>query len=205
MAALFQVLTNDVRNVHGFVLLVLGGVHLHLVALAVVGPQGLALALRVVLDDAVGGVEDVGGGAVVLFQPDGLCTRVELFKTKDIFNSRSSKTIDALVIVAHHANVPVRAGEQAHQTELRHTGVLILVHQQIFIFILVKLPHIRMLCQKLYCAINQIVKIKSSCFSKLSLIRCINLRYFLFFIVTSRIFNCFSRTIKPILPASNLI
>ena len=63
MAALFQVLADDIRDVHGFVLLVLGGVHLHLVALAVVGPQGLALALRVVLDDAVGGVQDVGGGS----------------------------------------------------------------------------------------------------------------------------------------------
>ena len=57
MTARLEVLANDVRNVHRFVLLVLGGVHLHLVALAVVGPQGLALALRVVLDDAVGGVQ----------------------------------------------------------------------------------------------------------------------------------------------------
>ena len=86
VAALFQVLADDVRDVHRLVLLVLGGVHLHLVALAVVGPQGLALALGVVLDDAVGGVQDVGGGAVVLFQPDGLCPGVALFKLKNPFS-----------------------------------------------------------------------------------------------------------------------
>ena len=79
-------LADDIRNVHRLVLLVLGGVHLHLVTLAVIGPQGLALALRVVLDDAVGGVQDVGGGAVVLLQPDGLCPGVALFKLKNPFS-----------------------------------------------------------------------------------------------------------------------
>ena len=74
MPALFQVLTDDIRNVHGFVLLILGSVDLHLVALVVPGPQGLALALGVVLDDAVSSIQDVGGGAVILLQTDGLGT-----------------------------------------------------------------------------------------------------------------------------------
>ncbi len=43
MSALLQVLADHVRDMAGFILLVLGGVHLHLVALAIVGPQGLAL------------------------------------------------------------------------------------------------------------------------------------------------------------------
>ena len=59
MPALFQVLTDDICNVHGFVLLILGSVDLHLVALVVPGPQGLALALGVVLDDAVGSIQDI--------------------------------------------------------------------------------------------------------------------------------------------------
>ena len=56
MPALFEVLTDDIRDVHGLILLVLRRVDLHLVALAVLRPEGLALALGVVLDDAVGGV-----------------------------------------------------------------------------------------------------------------------------------------------------
>ena len=59
MPALFQVLTDDICNVHGFVLLILCSVDLHLVALVVPGPQGLALALGVVLDDAVGSIQDI--------------------------------------------------------------------------------------------------------------------------------------------------
>ena len=49
MPALLQVLTDDIRDMAGFVLLILGGIHLHLIALTVVRPQGLALALGVVL------------------------------------------------------------------------------------------------------------------------------------------------------------
>ena len=56
MPALFEVLTDDIRDVHGLILLVLRRVDLHLVALTVLRPEGLALALGVVLDDAVGGV-----------------------------------------------------------------------------------------------------------------------------------------------------
>ena len=66
MPARLQVLADDIRDVAGFILLVLGGVHLYLITLAVVRPQGLALALGVVLDDTVGCVKDVGGGAIVL-------------------------------------------------------------------------------------------------------------------------------------------
>ena len=162
VAARLQVLADDIRDVHRLVLLVLGGVHLHLVALAVVGPQGLALALGVVLDDAVGGVQDVGGGTIVLLQPDGLCPGVALFKVEDVLNGSPAEAVDALVIVAHHADVALRAGEQAHQTELRHTGVLILVHQQVFVFGLVEVPHVRVLCQQLHGLVDEVVEVEGT-------------------------------------------
>ena len=41
------------------------------VTIAVLGPQGLALAAVVVLDDAIGRIQNVGGGTVVLLQADG--------------------------------------------------------------------------------------------------------------------------------------
>ena len=51
MSALFEVLADDVRDMAGLVLLVLGG--------AVLRPEGLALALGVVLDDTVSGIQDI--------------------------------------------------------------------------------------------------------------------------------------------------
>ena len=41
-----------------------------LLAVAGVGPQGLAEASGIVRDEPVGGGEDVAGGAVILFEPD---------------------------------------------------------------------------------------------------------------------------------------
>ena len=73
-----------------------------------------------------------------------------------------AEAVDALVIVAHHADVALRAGEQAHQTELRHTGVLILVHQQVFVFGLVEVPHVRVLCQQLHGLVDEVVEVEGT-------------------------------------------
>lgn len=55
------------------------------VTIAVLGPQGLALAAVVVLDDAIGRIQNVGGGTVVLLQADGFGPGKNFFKVQDIF------------------------------------------------------------------------------------------------------------------------
>ena len=164
MPTRFQVLADHIRDVAGLVLLIFGGVHLHLVTLAVVRPQGLTFALGVVLDDAVGGIQDIGGGAIVLFQANGLCAGIELFKVEDILNGSPTEAVDALVVIAHHADVALRTGEQADQAELCHAGILIFVHQQVAVFVLVELPHIRMFGQQLHGLVDEVVEIKGTGF-----------------------------------------
>ena len=73
----FQELGSDV---HALLPLVPGGVEADLFPLAVVGPEGLALAAHVVLDDTVGGVQNISGGAIVLFQTDRFCPGENLLK-----------------------------------------------------------------------------------------------------------------------------
>ena len=56
------------------------------VTIAVLGPQGLALAAVVVLDDAIGRIQNVRGGTVVLLQADGFGPRLKtFFKVQDTF------------------------------------------------------------------------------------------------------------------------
>lgn len=174
MPARLQMLADDIRDVAGLVLLVLGGVHLYLITLAVVRPQGLALALGVVLDDTVGCVEDVGGGAIVLLQTDGLGAGIELFKVEDIFNGSTTEAVDALVVIAHYADVALRPGKQADQTELCHAGVLILVHQQVAVLILVELPHVRVVGQQLHGLVDEVVKIERTGLFQFFLVGCID-------------------------------
>ena len=128
---LAQMLADDLGDVLGLVGLAGGGVVVDLGAVAVFGPQRLALAAVVVLDDRVGGVQDVGGGAVVLLQADGLCALEMLLEVEDILDGGAAEAVDGLVVVAHHADIVVPAAQQPHQMELGDAGVLVLVHHHV--------------------------------------------------------------------------
>ena len=136
------------------------GLYRHHVAAAVVRPEGLALAALIVLDDGVGGIQNVLGGAVVLFQSDHPCVLVLLFKIQDILNVGPPETVDGLVIVTHHAEVPVSPGQQAGEKILQVVGVLILVHQHIPELFLVVVQHLRFLLQQRDGVVNDVVKVQ---------------------------------------------
>ena len=140
--------------------LVEAGLYRHHVAAAVIRPEGLALAALIVLDDGVGGIQNVLGGAVVLFQSDDPGILVLLFKIQDILNVGPPETVDRLVIVAHHAEVPVSPGQQAGEEILQVVGVLILVHQHIPELFLVVVQHLRFLLQQRDGVVDDVIKVQ---------------------------------------------
>ena len=92
--------------------LVRGFVYQNGVALGVGRPQLFPLASQIVGDHRVCGGEDGLSGAVVLFQADDPCAPVLLFKVQNVFDGRTPEAVDALVVVAHHADVLVAACKQ---------------------------------------------------------------------------------------------
>ena len=136
------------------------GLYCHHVAAAVVRPEGLALAALIVLDDGVGGIQNVLGGAVVLLQADDPGVLVLLFKVQDVFDVGAPETVDRLVIVAHHAEVSVSPGQQAGEKILQVVGVLILVHQHIPELFLVVVQHLRLRLQQRDGVVNDVVKVQ---------------------------------------------
>ena len=147
-------------DVGGLVALVEGAVEGDLFALAGLGPQRLFLAAAVVGDDLVGGVEYVGGRAVVLFQFDHFGVGKILFKIEDVADVRPAPAVDGLVVVADHAEVALLAREQAHQFVLRGVGVLILVHQYVVEAVAVIGKHRRLAGQQFQRFEQQIVKVE---------------------------------------------
>ena len=129
MPALFYMFAYNLSNVRCFILFALGNVHLYLITFAVVGPQSLAFALSIVLDDAVGGVKNIGRGSVVLFQTNSFCFRVNFLKLQNILNRCSTEAINALVVITHNAYILLWTSQQANQFKLCNTGILIFVHQ----------------------------------------------------------------------------
>ena len=79
-STLAQMLADDIRDMAGLVLLIDGGIVVDFLAVAALGPQGLALAAHVVLNDAVGSIQNISGGAIVLLQSNCLGTGKDLLE-----------------------------------------------------------------------------------------------------------------------------
>ena len=159
LGAIPEIFADDPGHILGLVGLALRFKMVDPGALAVFGPEGLALAAPVVADDAVGGVENIGGGAVVLLQSDHLGAGEVLLKAENIFDGGAPEPIDTLVVVAHHTDVLVHAAQQIDQLELGHAGVLVLVHEDIFEPIPVILAALLALLQKAHSVVDEVVKV----------------------------------------------
>ena len=107
----------------------------HRLALALARPQVLAEPRLVVLDQRIGGVEDVPMRAVVLLELDQLDrllgrgeVALELLHVGDL---RAAERIDRLVVVAHGEHGGVRPRQHAQPLVLQRVRVLELVDQQV--------------------------------------------------------------------------
>ena len=118
-------------------------------AVGPVRPQALVLSAMVVFDDPVGTLQDLVGGAVVLLETNHPGAGEILFEFQDVADIRAPPAVDALIVVAHHAQVPMLLRQQAHNVVLGHVGVLILVHQNIAEPIAILLQDVRPLLEKL--------------------------------------------------------
>ena len=152
-------LQNLLGNIIRLILFVVSRVYRDLCARRVLRPEGLPLALRIVGDHRVCRVQDILRGAVVLFETDHRRAREALLKAHDVFNRRPAEFIDALVIVAHHAEVLPLLRQELHKHILRVVGVLVLIHHHIAELVLVIFQHIRAFLKQPHGIADQVVKI----------------------------------------------
>ncbi len=115
----------------GLVHLVEGGVQRNRLPLGPFGPQLLAKALRVVGDDAVGGFEDIGGGAVVLLEANGLGALIVGQEALDVLDLGAAPAVDGLVIVADDHHFAAVASQHPQPGVLDTVGILELIHQDV--------------------------------------------------------------------------
>ncbi len=87
-------------------MLVICGEEFNKVAVAAVSPEVFALALLVMADDGVRGVENVACAAVILLKADGAAVLILALKRENILYRRAAELIDALVIIADNADIP---------------------------------------------------------------------------------------------------
>ncbi len=96
------------------------------------GPQRLAKPPLVVGNHACGGVQDIVGRAVILFEADYFCAGEILFKPQNISDLRAAPAVDRLVVVADAAYIARPLRQQPEPLILRNVGVLIFIDKDIF-------------------------------------------------------------------------
>ena len=141
------------------VLVVIVRLELDFGPVTLVGPQGFPAPPRIILDDGIGGVEDGGRAAIILLQLDDFDLRKMLFQIEQVGDFRPAPAINALVIITHHAKVPVLPRQRVDQLKLRGIGVLIFVHHDVLIFGAAGLKRIRMFAKQPQRQQDQIIKI----------------------------------------------
>ena len=123
------------------------------------GPKGLAFALLVVGDDGIGGVQDVLSGAVVLLPAHPLGPGEVLLEMQNVLDGGPPELVDALVVVAHHAQVAAALGQQTDKPVLGVVGVLVLVHHQVAETVLVVLQHVGAGLEQAHGVDDEVVKV----------------------------------------------
>ena len=129
-------------------------------AIFLLAPQPFGMALAVVGDHGVGGLEDHSGGAVVLLQPDNPCLRIEPVEMEDVVNIGAAPAVDRLVVVADHGKIARLAGQQGHQLELDEVGILVFVDHQPLVAVAVSLQDLGVFLPKPHGKQQQVVKIQ---------------------------------------------
>ncbi len=112
-------------------MLVLGLDDANRLALAELRPEMLLLALAVLLDHRVRGVEDRVRRAVVLLERDDPGSPEVALELEDVADVGASEAIDALVRITYHHQVLMNTGEQLQQHVLRVVRVLVLVDEDV--------------------------------------------------------------------------
>ena len=128
----------------------------------VLAEQVLGDLAAVFLDEAVGGIGDCLGRAVVAFQLECFYLGVEPLQAQDVVNVGSAKAVDALGIVAHDAQAVILFAQLVNNQVLREIGVLILIHEDIAEELLILLQHVGIIAQQDIGVEQQVVEVHRS-------------------------------------------
>ncbi len=148
--------------------------------MGILGPQRLAFPARVVRHHAAGGVQDVLGGAIVLFQLDDAAPRVVPLEVQDVVEVGPPPTINRLIVVSHDAQIAVPATQEVDDLILRLVRILVLVHQNIPPEVLVVLQSVRVVAEEQDRQHQEVVEVHRVAGPESILIQAVDLRRSLF-------------------------
>ena len=146
-------------------------------AVSLISPERLNLPIGLMSDHRIGGIQYIGGGAIVLFKLDRLCFGIYLLEIEDVTDIRTPELIYGLVIITYHTDIMMRIGQKSYKLKLHGIGILILIHTYISEPVLISTQHFFVFFEKLHTLKQQIVKIERIILTECLLILLIALSY----------------------------
>ncbi|CAB4836394.1 unannotated protein [freshwater metagenome] len=147
---------------HRLVALVLGVKAHDAIAAALLAPEVLLLAIRVVLDDRVRRVEDRLRAAVVLVEHDRGDVVERILEQQDVAYIRPAPPVDTLVAVADDGDLLVALGQGEGDLVLGGVRVLVLVDEDVLEALLVVRQYLTVFAEQLHGLHQQIVEVHRS-------------------------------------------
>ena len=111
------------------------------------------------LYQAISRLDDILRRAIVLFQFEHTTAIILLLEVEDIVDISSTKSIDTLCIVSHHAYVLMATGQLPHYLLLNVVGVLILIHKHEAVTLPVFIPYLWIVVEEAEGIYQEIVEI----------------------------------------------
>ena len=124
------------------------------------GEEGLVGASFVLVDDALGGLEDIAGAAVILLKLDDFGAGKVAFKVEDIGEVGAAPGVDGLPVVTDDADVAVAVHEAFDEVILDGVGVLVLVNEDVLELVLPLGADVGVLAEKFGGAEQKIIKVQ---------------------------------------------
>ncbi len=130
------------RNVSGFIKIIPPDIPDNGLSLVVGGPECFPLTAQVVFNHSVGGFENPARRAIVLLQANHACVGVLLFKAQNVLYRRTPEFVNALVVIAHNAEITRFGRKQRHQAVLKLVRILKFVDQNVLELVLIICAHV---------------------------------------------------------------
>ncbi len=157
-------------------------IHPHRFTLALGGVQVFAQTVFVVANQMVGAVQNIAEAAVVLLELDLVLHRILAHKVSHIAHARTSKSVNALVVVAHRKNSTTALmqgpGQLLDPRVLQFVGVLKLVNQNVFEATTVMFAHRVVVAQQFVRAQHEFTKVHHAFALALGFVQLIQLYFF---------------------------
>ena len=150
---------DGVHNGAGFCHLILRRAQDDFFALTGARPKVFAPTPLIMRNNPVRRLQNGTGRAIVLLQLDDPRIAEAPVEAENILDGRPAELVNGLVIVTHHHQVMVPAGQNDRQLQLCLVGILILVDADVAEFLLIVFPDVIARAEQAHCLHDDIIKV----------------------------------------------